>query len=164
MARTAAVDDLERVLLGMHLHPERLDLVPQHPTAALVDLDRHQPRRELDHMGLQPQVAQRLGAFEPEQAAADHDAGLGAGAAGRHRLQVLDRPVDEAVGTLASRHRRHERRRAGGQHQLVIGQLLAAAGRHEAGRAVDRCRLGRQAQRNAGALEKAGFDQRQVLG
>jgi hypothetical protein len=47
---------------------------------------------------LQPQVAQRLGAFQAQQAAADDDAGARAGAAFEHRFQVFDGAVDEAVG------------------------------------------------------------------
>ena len=40
------------------------------------------------------------------------------------RLQVLDGAVDEAAGQVVAGHRRHERRRAGGQHQLVVGDDL----------------------------------------
>ena len=41
------------------------------------------------------------------------------------RLEVLDGAVDEAAGQVVARHRRHERRGAGGEHQLVVVQDLA---------------------------------------
>ncbi len=77
--------------------PSSSILLAQHAAAAFVDLHRHQARRELDHMRLEAHVAQRLRAFETEQAAADHRAGLRARAAFLHRFEVLDSAVDEAV-------------------------------------------------------------------
>ena len=53
-------------------HAERGDARAQHAAAGLVDLHGHQPRRELDDMGFEPQILQRLGRFQSEQAAADH--------------------------------------------------------------------------------------------
>nr|KGD10729.1 putative nitrite reductase (NAD(P)H), large subunit [Burkholderia pseudomallei] len=160
-----AVDDLERVLARVHLHAERLDLLAQHPAAALVDLHGHQPRRELDHVRGEPHVAQRLRAFEPEQPAADDDARVRARAAGPHRLEILDRPVDEAAGALAAGHVRHERRRAGGEHELVVRERLARRQRDRARGAVDRDRLRVQQQPEVRmTLEEAGLDERQIVG
>ena len=67
---------LQRVLLRVHRHAQRLDLRAQHAPAAVVDLHRHQARREFDHVGLEVHVAQRLGAFEAQQAAADDHAAI----------------------------------------------------------------------------------------
>jgi hypothetical protein len=61
----------------------RLDLVPQHGAAALVELHRHQPGGELHHLGLEAEQAQGVGRLQPQQAATDDHAaaGLGAGIA-----------------------------------------------------------------------------------
>jgi hypothetical protein len=72
-----AIDDLDRVLLRMGGHAQFLDLLAQHAAAAFIDLHRHQARREFDHVGFQLQVAQGLGAFQAQQAAADHHAAPG---------------------------------------------------------------------------------------
>ena len=50
---------------------------------------------------------------------------------GPDRLEVLDRAVDEAVLQVVARHRRHERRGAGGEHQLVVVQVLAVGERDD---------------------------------
>jgi hypothetical protein len=81
----------------VHLHAQALDLAAQHAAAAFVHLHRHQARGELHHMGFQAQVAQGLGAFQPQQAAAHHHARAGL-APRRHGFQVFDGAVDEAVG------------------------------------------------------------------
>ena len=60
------------VFARVNADAERLDLPAQHATAALVDLQCHQPGREFDDVGLQPQIEQRLGGFEAQQSAADH--------------------------------------------------------------------------------------------
>src|SRR6185437_16963787 len=60
-------------LAGVHPDPESLDFPPQHRPAAFVHLQRHQPRSELHHMGLEPKVTQRARRFEPEKSAANDD-------------------------------------------------------------------------------------------
>ena len=76
LPRSLARHDGFRVLARVHVNAERFDLPAQHGAAAVVDLQRHQSRREFDHMGLQSEIAQRLGGFQPQQAAADHRAHL----------------------------------------------------------------------------------------
>ena len=46
----------------------------QHAAAVVIHLHRHQARGELHHVGLEAEVAQGLGAFQAEQAAAHHHA------------------------------------------------------------------------------------------
>ncbi len=67
-----------------------------------------------------PELGQRVGGLEAEQAAADHGTHPGAGGRVPDRLQVLDGAVDEAAVQVPAGDRRHERRGAGGQHQLVV--------------------------------------------
>ena len=101
--------------------PSVLDVAAQHRAAALVDLPRHQPRRELDDVRAQAEARERV-ARPPGRAARRRrrPRSRPAAARARRRVQVVDGPVDEAAG-LVARHRRHERRGAGGQHQRVVG-------------------------------------------
>ncbi len=100
-----AVDDLLGALRGVDRDAQRLDLPAQQPAGRIVELHRHQARRELDHVRLEAEVLQRLGRLEAEQAAADHRADLRAcRAAARDHFQVLDRAIDEAVAAVAARH------------------------------------------------------------
>ena len=106
-----------------------LDLLEQRPRARVVDLAGHQPRGELDDVGLQPEVADRLRGLEAEQAAADHRRGRRLAGVGEDLLEVLDRPVDEHPLLVDARDRRHERRRAGRQHDGVVVDLAALSTR-----------------------------------
>ena len=68
-----------------------LDEPPQQRAAALVDLHRHQPRRDLDDLRRQPEQPQRLRGLQPEQPAADDHGGAppGAGRDGRSAAAVI---------------------------------------------------------------------------
>ncbi|MNU83729.1 hypothetical protein D3C71_734350 [compost metagenome] len=115
-------------------------------------------------MGFEAHVAQRLRAFQAQQPPAHDHAGLRFGTRGLHGLQVLDGAVDKAVIAVASGHLGHEGIGAGGQHQLVVGEHFAIRRGHGADATVHRCSARGQAQREAGALEEAGFDQRKFIG
>jgi hypothetical protein len=71
-----AVDDRQRVLAAWHLHAQFFDLLarstraPDRRPAPPSGAARIRPRGSPGH------VAQRLGAFQAQQAAADHHAGL----------------------------------------------------------------------------------------
>ncbi|MGF6603916.1 hypothetical protein P3T23_008671 [Paraburkholderia sp. GAS448] len=158
-----AIDDRQRVLAGVNLDTQFLDLAAQYPRTAFVHLYRHQARRKFDDMRREPHVAQRLGAFESEQTATDHHPGLRAGAACLHRFEILNGAIDETVLTIASRHRRHERRGARGKHQLVIGKRLTCREGHGVRRPVDRHGLRIEFEHHIVAIEEAWFDKRQIL-
>ena len=122
-------------------HVQRGDHPAQHRTAALVHLQRHQARRHLDDMRGKTHVPQRLRGLEPEQAATDDDGGapphtpaLGGRADG---VEVLNGPINEATGQVVPRHRRHERPRAGRQHQGVIRLREPGCGGDRLGGAVN---------------------------
>ncbi|MGF6967589.1 hypothetical protein OKW43_004617 [Paraburkholderia sp. WC7.3g] len=159
-----AVDDRRRILLRVHRDAEFFDPAAQYAAATVVDLHRHQARSEFDHVRLQAHVAQRLRAFKAEQATADDGARFRAGAAFAHRFEIVDGSIHEAVAALAARHRRHERIGAGREHEAVVRQRFAVRDRHRARVAVDRDGSRVQLQLHAVALEKAGLDQRQVIG
>ncbi|ENO77080.1 cellobiohydrolase A [Thauera sp. 27] len=163
VAGAAAVGDLDRVALGVHLHAQGLDLVAQDAAAFVVHLHRHQAGREFDDVGLEAEVAQRLGALQAEQAAAHHDALARDRASRLHRLEVLDGAIDEALVALAALDRWHEGIGPRGQHQLVVGQGDAVLRRHRACAAVDRRRAAAQPKREACLGEEAGGDQREVF-
>jgi hypothetical protein len=127
----AALDTLEQPS-RVDGEAEVLDVPAQHRAASLVDLQRHQPRRQLDHVGGQPEAAQRVRRFEAQQPAAHDHAGLGRPGVLPQRLQVVHRPVDEAPGQVAPRDRWHERARPGGQNQSVV-RVRAGGGGHGSG-------------------------------
>jgi len=80
-----------------------------------------------------------------------------------HRFEILDGAVDEAVGAIAAGHGWHERRRAGCEDQLVVGQHLAAGGTHRLADRVDRGGTRVQLEQQVLALEEARRDKRQVV-
>jgi hypothetical protein len=94
-------------------------------------------------MGAQPEPTQRVGGFQTQQPAADHDTHRRTpGVAGRQRVgadrvEVVECAVDVARRKIASRHRRHEGVRAGRQHQRVVADLGAVIGGHRLGCRVD---------------------------
>src|SRR5471032_2896756 len=51
------VDDGDRVLRRVHRHAEVFDFLAQHARAGVVDLHRHQARREFDNVGVEVHVA-----------------------------------------------------------------------------------------------------------
>ena len=113
---------------GVDADAELLDVAHQRGAAGAVELHRHQPRRHLDDVGLEPELDERVGRLQTEQAAADHDA-AGRALAGRpDRLEVLDGAVDEAAVLAAALDRRHERRRAGGQDERRRSGAVDGAG------------------------------------
>ena len=68
----AVAEELPRALAQVDPDVHSLDLLEQRLRARLVDLPGHQPRGELDDVGLEAQVADRLRGLQAEQAAADH--------------------------------------------------------------------------------------------
>ena len=124
-------------LAGMNPHPQRLDLTAQDGPPRLVHLQGHQPGRQLHHVGLEPEVPQRVGRLQSQQAAAHHRSHAGPLRPLLDRLQILDRPIDEATLAVPARHRRNERPAPRGQHQPVVHQHPAAGGVHLLGRPID---------------------------
>jgi hypothetical protein len=104
----------------VHGDAEALDVAHQRRAGGAVELHRHQPGRHLDDVGLQPELDERVGRFQPEQPTTDDDAAGGRRAGRLDRLEVLDGAVDEAAVLAAALDGRHERRRAGGEHQHVV--------------------------------------------
>lgn len=127
---------------GVHLDAQAPDHPVQQCTAGRVHLSRHQMRRHLQHVGLQPERAQGIRGFQPEQTATDHRTdrclrvkrGQSSGPDG---IQIVQRAIDVAVRQVVAGHRRHERVRTGGQHQCVVVEGLAGRGAHRAGLPVD---------------------------
>ena len=75
---------------------ERLDVAAQGAAAAVVELHRHQARRELDDGGPQTQQAQGVRRLQAEQPAADDDARpRRRHAQARMPVEVVERAVDE---------------------------------------------------------------------
>ncbi len=96
-----------------------------------IQLHRHQPWRELHNMRCQPQAPQRVGGFQPQQAAADYDAGLGASRTGTDTVKIVQGAVDKTVGVVLPVNGRHEGVGARGQHQFVV-KIAAVWGGHPA--------------------------------
>src|SRR5690242_10630977 len=83
------------------LHAQRFDARAQQPSAALVHLHGHEPRRELDDMGGEAEILERLGGFESQKSAADHHTARGVLARLADGLEIFDGAVHEHARTLA---------------------------------------------------------------
>ena len=142
---------------------QRLDARRSSAAAAFVDLHGHQPRRELDHVRLEAQILERLGGFEAEQAAADHHAARGVLAGFADGFEVFDGAIDEAAGAVAPGNRRHERARAGGEHQLVVFVFRAALRGDALVGAIDRRHRIAGMQLDAVLVEELARGERQVF-
>ena len=70
-----AGDDLLRADARVHGQAHGLDGAQQRRAAAVVDLHRHQPRRELHDVRVESEPLERAGRLQPEQPAADHRTG-----------------------------------------------------------------------------------------
>ena len=83
---------------GVHRQAELLDVPASVPPPASSTCTGHQPRRELDDVGLEAELAQRVRGLQPEQAAADRPRRpCAVGRRRPDRLEVLDGAVDEAA-------------------------------------------------------------------
>ena len=98
---------------SVHRQAETFDVTPQHLSAALVHLSRHEPGGGLDHMRSEAEAAHRVGGLEAEQPPADDSPDPTVRRVPADRIEVLDRPVDEAAGQVGAGYGRDERRRAG---------------------------------------------------
>ena len=123
--------------LEVDLHAQVFDLAHQQLRAGIVDLARHQPRRELDHMCLQAQVEGGFGRFQAQQTAADHGTGAGVLGVLDDRVQIFDGAIHEHAPLVDPGNRRHERARASGEHDAVIGDFPALLRHHDLARPVD---------------------------
>ena len=98
--------DRARAGSRVDLHAETADQALEHRAAAVVDLERHQPRRELDDVRREAEEAQGVRRLETEQATTDDepvglaalgccalDGGLGAGP---DAVEVVERAIDVA--------------------------------------------------------------------
>ena len=89
----------------------------------LVDLKRHQTRRAFEDLRGQSQHAQRVRGLQAEEATTDHDGRRARQRRlrnGTDRIKVVESSVDEAPVEIATRDRRDERIRTGGEHQRVV--------------------------------------------
>ena len=102
-----------------------------------IELPLHQVAHEMQHGDVHAARLQPGRRLEAEQPAADDD-GLGArfSGGGDHRVDVVEIAVGQHARQVLAGHRDDEGRRAGGDHQLVVG---GGAGRrvHHLGVAVD---------------------------
>ncbi|CKR27196.1 Uncharacterised protein [Mycobacterium tuberculosis] len=90
-------------------------------------------------MCLQPELAQRIGGFQAQQAATDNHPAIGVTAvqgalgAGADSVEIVKGAVDVARGQVVAGHRRDECVGAGGQHQGVVAMPLPCRGDHRLG-------------------------------
>ncbi len=127
----------------MHHDAQIGDHPAQQGAAGLVELLDHQAGCQLDDVGLETELAQRVGGLKPEQTSADHHTHGGRAGAertqrvGANRVEIVEGSIDVAGRQVTARHRRHERVRAGGQHQRVIAHALPVGCQHRLGDPVD---------------------------
>ena len=151
----AVAEQAGRGLAEVHLHPELFHRLLQQQPGVAIELHLHQVLHQVHHADLEAAARQAARRFEAEQAAADHRGRLHVGGTGQHALAVLERAehVDAVlvrsgavrrIGRGQVLERRHERHRAGGDDQRVVGlgpavgavddlRLAIDAGRADAG-------------------------------
>ena len=140
-----------------------MDFLPQHCGTLAIQLDRHQIRRKLHHVGFQPQLPERVGGLQPQQPAANHHPAFCAAGAGGNTVQVIEGAVDETALQIVTRNRRNEGIRAGRQHQFIpMGFMPAGITYHPRFAVNGRNRL-RQPQFDAVPGEEIAVHQRQRL-
>ncbi|RMS72185.1 hypothetical protein ALP62_05513 [Pseudomonas syringae pv. aceris] len=115
-----AVADRLRGAGQMHADAQRFDTRLQCSATEVVQLHRHETRRELDDMGFQPQGFKRIGRFESEQTAADHYASSGLRRGIANAVQILECAIDQPGIAPRAFDRRYERVGARGQDQFVV--------------------------------------------
>ncbi len=124
----------------------------------------HQARRKLNDVSFQPQLLQRIGGFQPQQATADDHTALAFTGTGGDRIQIVQRAVHKAAFALMSRHRRHKRARTGRQHQFIPAQCSAVAVVQATLLTIDRLHPTAAAQFNAVLGKKVLANQRELRG
>ncbi len=161
------------VLAGHHLlgadagvdgQPHGLDGAQQGGATALVDLDGHQARGELDDAGGEAEPLEGAGRLQPEQTAADDRAVAAALGVLLDGEEVLDGAVDETARGVLARDGRHEREAAGGQDQDVVREHLPGPGGDRAGGPVDALGGVVEVEGDAVLLHEPGGRHGQVLG
>ena len=133
----AVAEKLLGALVEVDPDPQTLDLVAERPGACLVNLAGHQPWRELDHVGLEVKVEDRLGGLQPQQAATDHRRPRRRAGVGEDPLQVLDRAVDENPLLIHAGNPRDKRGRTSRQYDRVVRDLPPPFGNDDPSPAVD---------------------------
>ena len=147
----------------MHAHAQALDLRLERQPAEVIQLHRHQARRELHHMGFKAQAFQGVGGFQAEQATADHHTTPRIRGGATDGIEVFKGTVDQPRIALRAVDRRHKRVRAGCQDQFVI-RHAACGGDHLTAGAVDFQYRRPQVQGHARRLVQRSVRQRQRLG
>ncbi|VVO44489.1 hypothetical protein PS720_06446 [Pseudomonas fluorescens] len=151
----AGADRLSRTR-QMHPHAQALDLRLERQAAKIVQLHRHQARRELHHVRFKAQALQRVGGFQAQQATAHHHTAPRIGGGLTDGIQVFKGAVHQARIAFGALDGRYERIGTGRQHQLVIGHATVG-GDHLAAGAVDLHYRHAQVQRHPRRLVQRGF-------
>ncbi len=144
----AVAEQPGRRLAEVHLDPEQFHRLLQHQAGVPIELHLHQVFHQVDDVDLEAASRQAARRFEAEQAAADHRRRLHVGGPGQHALAVLEGAEDvdavlvragavRRVGRRQVLERRHERHRAGGDDQRVVGFGAAVRAVDHLRRAVD---------------------------
>ncbi len=136
-AYTTATGHFRRGLIQMHADAKLFDLPNEDARAGVIDLARHQARRELDNMRFQPEIERRFGGFQTEKPAADDGAPPDRLTVFNDLFQIGNGPINEHAAPLDAVHGRHEGIRAGGEHHGVVLNRDVFVGRDNAPLAVD---------------------------
>ena len=110
------------------------------------------------------EVENSLRRLQAEQPAADDDTDFRAPRGRSDDLEVFDGAIDEAVATILAGDRRHERIRAGRDHQLVVGHFTIARRAYDLLLGIDGEHRIVQAQRDFAVLEELARRKIQILG
>ena len=131
-----------RVGARQQLQPQPLQIALQQRRRARVELPPQKPVSALEHGRAQPELVQRVGGLQPEQAAARHDRAARPVALGERAQaeRVVGGAQHERPRRAEPRQLRHERARARREDQPVVRERLAGAELHVLAQPVDRAR------------------------
>ena len=112
----------------MYLNAECFNLAAQHGAAAIVELNAHQSRGELNNMGFQAEVFYCVGTFQSEQSATHNHTDFAVFGLGLNHAEIVNRAIDQAGFKVVAFYWRYKRIGACRQYQFVIGILFATLG------------------------------------
>ncbi|MNV37162.1 hypothetical protein D3C71_1286710 [compost metagenome] len=147
----------------VHTDAQPFDLRLERQPTEVIQLHRHQARREFHYVRFKAQAFQGIGRFEAEQSTADYHAALGIGCCGTDRIKVFEGAVYQTRIAFGAFDRRHKRVGAGGQHQFVVGEATLR-GDHLTTGTIDFQHRHAQVQRDTRRLVQRRVTQRQRLG
>src|SRR5690606_16921595 len=95
--------DLDDLRAEVQRDAQLPDAAREQRGARLIELPRHQPRCDLEHVRVEPDLDEGAGSFEAEQTASDHGGALRVRRPALDRIEIRDRAVSERSALVDTR-------------------------------------------------------------